>query len=54
MEIFMSQTSHILEIITLLMAIFPCSNRFLLKQGQTVITNARFAHTLLIKSHWAS
>lgn len=54
MEIFMSQTSHILEIITLVMAIFPCSNRFLLKQGQTVITTARFAHTLLIKSHWAS
>ena len=54
MEIFMSQTSHILEIITLLMTIFPCSNRFLLKQGQTVITTARFAHTLLIKSHWAS
>ncbi len=54
MEIFMSQTSYILEIITLLMVISPCSNKFLLKQGQIVITTARFAHTLLIKSHWAS
>ena len=54
MEIFMSQISHVLEIITLLIAISPCSNRSLLKQGQTVITIARFAHTLLIKSHWAS
>ena len=54
MEMFMSQTLHILEIIMLLMVISPCSNRSLLKQGQTVITIARFAHTLLIKNHWVS
>ena len=54
MEMFMSQTLHILENITLLMAIFQCFSRFLLKQGLTVITIVRFAHTLLIKNHWVS